>query len=130
MQGRNIMLVILAFVMTATLSTETAIASNSPEGKSAGEDERDLPYKYWGNSFSLKFHRPSCPFAQAMNPRHLELFHFRREAIEKGEKPCRYCLPPYWTSVHCVLLSEPSKKAIDTNQSLPASAKHQASDFG
>ncbi len=63
-----------------------------------------LPYKYWGNSYSLKFHRPSCPFAKAMNVSHVEFFHFRCEAIARGEQPCRYCLPPSWRAVKCVLL--------------------------
>jgi hypothetical protein len=68
--------------------------------------------QYWGNSFSLKFHRPSCPFAQAMNPIHVQFFQSGQQAIALGERPCRYCLPPYWTSVRCVLLAKP---AIDNN---------------
>src|SRR5688572_9570674 len=61
-------------------------------------DARELPYKYVGHNVSLKFHRPSCPFARLMNVRHLELFHFRKEAIEAKYSPCRYCLPPWWKS--------------------------------
>jgi methylphosphotriester-DNA--protein-cysteine methyltransferase len=56
-------------------------------------------YKYVGNSFSLKFHRPSCPFAKKMWHRRMQLFHLRKDAIEAGYQPCKYCLPPYWLSV-------------------------------
>ncbi len=66
--------------------------------------EQNLPLKYIGNSFSLKFHRPSCPFAKAMWSERVVLFHFRKEAISGGFKPCRYCLPPVWKSVSCKLL--------------------------
>lgn len=59
----------------------------------------DLPIKYWGNSFSLKFHRPSCPFAKAMSAHHVMFFNFRKQAVESGQAPCRYCLPPNWTTV-------------------------------
>ena len=68
------------------------------------EDVSTLPYKYVGNSWSLKFHRPSCPFARVMRPQRAELFHFRREAVEKGESPCRYCLPQEWTRVRARFL--------------------------
>ena len=77
------------------------------------------PAQYWGNSFSLKFHRPSCPFAQAMNPIHVQFFQSRHAAIEQGERPCRYCLPPYWTSVHCVLLTKPSTDNTPSRRNEP-----------
>ena len=70
------------------------------------------PYKYWGNCFSLKFHRPSCPFARAMNPSRVEFFRFRFQAIAKGEVPCRYCLPPVVTRVSGVLLNLKEKSAL------------------
>ncbi len=91
--------------------------------------DAELPYKYWGNRFSQKFHRPSCPFALCMNKRHLVLFHFRKEAIEAHFAPCKYCLPPVWCNVHGVILL-PAKDGssehiegigIDENKS----AKHQ-----
>ncbi|CAN5577725.1 hypothetical protein BH10CYA1_BH10CYA1_22240 [soil metagenome] len=68
--------------------------SISPDPASA-----TLPIKYWGNSFSLKFHRPSCPFAKAMSAHHVMFFNFRRQAVDSGQVPCRYCLPPNWTTV-------------------------------
>lgn len=69
--------------------------SQSHTNNPAGE----LPIKYWGNSFSLKFHRPSCPFAKAMSAHHVMFFNFRKQAVESGQVPCRYCLPPSWTVV-------------------------------
>ncbi|HEY9712612.1 MAG TPA: hypothetical protein V6C72_04035, partial [Chroococcales cyanobacterium] len=68
-----------------------------------------LPIKYVGNNFSLKFHRPSCPFAQAMNAMHVNLYHFRRQAVSAGMVPCRYCLPPWWTTVRAQILGTPSR---------------------
>ncbi|HEY9787609.1 MAG TPA: hypothetical protein V6D17_19635 [Candidatus Obscuribacterales bacterium] len=70
-----------------------------------------LPYKYVGNVESLKFHRPSCPFARCMSVRRMILFHFRKEAIAQEQKPCRYCLPPDWKSVSAVILGPYRKKS-------------------
>lgn len=82
-------------------------ASPSQVGASGFSNDRspapDLPVKYWGNSFSLKFHRPSCPFAKAMSAHHVMFFNFRKQAVENGQVPCRYCLPPSWTSVRAAL---------------------------
>ena len=66
----------------------------------------NLPVKYWGNSFSLKFHRPSCKFARAMNAQHVIFFNFRREAVAAGQVPCRYCLPPIWTTTSIKILPQ------------------------
>jgi hypothetical protein len=68
-------------------------------------------FKYVGNSFSSKFHRPSCPFAKCISAWHLELFAQRHDATDQGYKPCRYCLPQSWTSVHAVLLNGGNKRA-------------------
>jgi len=61
-------------------------------------------YKYTGNAFSLKFHRPSCPFAKVMWKRNIVRFEYRKQAIDAGQKPCRYCLPPDWKSVGASIL--------------------------
>jgi hypothetical protein len=82
----------------------SAPALSAPAASAPVIDTSELPIKYWGNSSSAKFHRPSCPFAKSMNSRHVVLFHFRREAIEAGQMPCRYCLPPFVKRVECVLL--------------------------
>lgn len=74
---------------------QSPVNTNQSEQDSTSQ----LPYKYYGNTFSMKFHRPSCPFAIAISRRHLVLFHFRREAIEAHFLPCRYCLPPVSLSV-------------------------------
>ena len=74
------------------------------ENVDAQDNESTTPYKYWGNSFSFKFHRPDCIFAQCMSKKHRVFFHFRHEAIEAHFAPCKYCLPPVWREVHGVLL--------------------------
>lgn len=66
--------------------------------------DQPLPYKYVGNNFSGKFHRPSCLFAKAMSARHACLFHFRKQAVGAGQVPCRWCLPPNWTTVRAKIL--------------------------
>lgn len=63
-------------------------------------------YKYVGNAFSLKFHRPSCPFAKAMWRSNRVHFTYRRQALEAHQKPCRYCLPPSWKSVAAAILEK------------------------
>ena len=65
-----------------------------------------IPYKYYGNIFSHKFHRPSCPFGMCISKRHLVLFHFRKDAIEAHFAPCKYCLPAVWWTVHGVILTK------------------------
>jgi len=83
-------------------------------GQTAGHTQaasEPAPYKYVGNNFSFKFHRPSCPFARAMSVRHVELFHFRRDAIAAGQKPCRYCLPPDWKTVRLEMLAADPEQA-------------------
>ncbi len=105
---------LLALVTVTGLSSVAAVAESvtrattdaAPvlESRSNLSCPLDLPYKYVGNTFSSKFHRPSCPFAQAMNVRHVLLFHFRCQAIAAGQVPCRYCLPPIWKTVKAVLL--------------------------
>ncbi len=79
-------------------------SSGCPQLQATGCAAESLPYKYVGNNFSHKFHRPSCPFAKAMDVEHVELFHFRKEAIDAGQSPCRYCLPPYWKTVQSKLI--------------------------
>jgi hypothetical protein len=67
-------------------------------------DLHELPYKYFGNSYSQKFHRPSCPYGRVISTAHLMPFHFRREAVAAGFAPCHYCLPQEWGSVRCFIL--------------------------
>jgi hypothetical protein len=83
----------------------TVLAQSEPDEIHTEQSlTQQLPYKYYGNSFSHKFHKPSCPFGMCISKRHLVLFHFRKEAIEAHYAPCRYCLPPVWWTVHGVIL--------------------------
>jgi len=84
-------------------------------------DKMELPIKYLGNCFSGKFHRPSCPFAKAMNARHVVFFHFRREAIERGQKPCRYCLPAVVKRLEGKLLPRGNREIVTSS---PADLDH------
>jgi hypothetical protein len=102
------------------LDKKEVSSSNHTESVSAPSE---LPIKYWGNTFSLKFHRPSCPFAQAMSAHHVIFFNFRKQAVEAGQAPCRYCLPPNWTTVKAVLL-KPSNSVQE--RLLPPETPHDA----
>ncbi|MBS1953082.1 MAG: hypothetical protein JST89_02790 [Cyanobacteria bacterium SZAS-4] len=103
------------FQLTAPLNAVPGISSSD----GLNSVSADLPIKYWGNSFSLKFHRPSCPFAKAMSAHHVMFFNFRRQAIDSGQVPCRYCLPPNWTTVRASLWhpAELSKKDLPALES-------------
>ena len=69
------------------------------------EQDDELLYKYQGNMVSGKFHRPDCPYAQIMN-RHKKVFIARRnEALERGFRPCRFCLPRVQKTVRARLLN-------------------------
>lgn len=63
------------------------------------------PYKYIGNSYSGRFHWRTCPFGKAESAHHIVLFSYRKQAIEAGFSPCRYCLPPDWKVVRAKLLA-------------------------
>ena len=93
-----------------TINPSSASSLNTPRETSPPDSEPGLPYKYVGNSFSLKFHRPSCPFAKAMSLRHVQLHHFRKQAIQAGQKPCKYCLPHDWKEVHASLAPANSQR--------------------
>jgi hypothetical protein len=88
-----------------------------PEEAGAGHGLRgapelgSVPFKYVGNSFSCIFHRPSCPFAQCISANHLRFFARRFHATDRGYRPCGYCLPKSWTTVHVVLMSNQSQRA-------------------
>ena len=122
------------FAIAVTWSMLAAVSpARAADGvsKSAGESgkvsksvepaDELTPYKYVGNNFSLKFHKPSCPFAKAMWTGHTELFHFRKDAIAAKYAPCRYCLPPAWTNVNATIL------APKTQTSQPAGVSGQGS---
>lgn len=96
--------------VAAALAIEPDFDANSNEAPDAIPDQH---CQFWGNSFSLKFHLKSCPFAMAMNPRHVQFFNNAKEALELGEKPCRFCLPPYTLEVSGKLLLQTS----ESNQS-------------
>ena len=93
------------------------IPSSAPERTTLEEekalsDSGETPvFKYVGNKFSSKFHRPSCPFAKAMSQYHLVFFKARHDAVDQGFKPCKYCLPKQWKTVHLLIL--PSQKSAD-----------------
>lgn len=78
---------------------------------------QEAPYKYIGNCFSNKFHRPWCPFEHLISARHARLFCLRRDAVLAGFDPCRYCLPPIVKQLRGTILNDqPSCKTTDKYQ--------------
>ena len=95
----------------ASRKTESQLSKTRTDGQVQSASNSDNEeFKYIGNGLSGKFHRPGCPFEQAMAAHNAVFFHFRREAIAAGFSPCRYCLPPFVKQVRCVLLKDNSIK--------------------
>ena len=118
--NETIAVVLLCLALAVTVQAEESgddrqknVTPNAIPIDDVDDNKGDEVCHYWGNSFSLKFHVKSCPFAQAMNPRHVQFLKTVQEALTLGEKPCRYCLPPYELSVSCKILNQP----IGSNQS-------------
>ncbi len=100
--------------------SEKGETTKSNQLRPLAREPAQLIYKYRGNSFSNKFHRPWCPFSQAMNIDHVILFHFRCEAVAQGFAPCQYCLPHAWKSVQCRLLKPNSATSVGEFPKHPA----------
>lgn len=50
-------------------------------------------YKYVGSVNSNKYHRLSCKWAKKIKPKNAVYFKDKKEAEEKGYKPCKVCKP-------------------------------------
>lgn len=121
----------VAFTLSLTAGIDVAMAAGSATTKkvqaSVEPTEEIVAYKYIGNNFSLKFHKPSCPFAKAMWTGHTELFHFRKDAVAAKYTPCRYCLPPSWTTVNATILAPKAQNPQSDAVSAPESSHlHQS----
>lgn len=100
------------------LETDGGSNEHRLEPQVARLDEAQPIYKYTGNLFSKKFHRPSCPFARAMWRQNVIRFQHRKQAVDAGQKPCRYCLPPTWKSVGARILKAPPAQEIEDAKGL------------
>jgi hypothetical protein len=112
-----------AMVGNGSASSDRAMVGNGPPGDGGANGNRcwqsgsGLPFKYVGNSFSSKFHRPSCMFAKCISSYHAVFFAQRHNAIEGGYTPCRWCLPPNWKTVHLIIV--PPKVPSSRHESAP-----------
>lgn len=82
-----------------------AFSSSTQSQTDPNSRSNDRPQKYVGNSYSLKFHKPSCPFARVMRKSRRVAFPYRKTAIDAGQRPCKYCLPPWWLKVEAKILN-------------------------
>ncbi|MBK9142887.1 MAG: hypothetical protein IPM23_10360 [Candidatus Melainabacteria bacterium] len=62
-------------------------------------------YKFVGNAFSGKFHKPGCEFAAKMDASRVVFFKTREEAEKAGQKPCNWCLPGWLKNVRGQVVS-------------------------
>jgi len=53
-----------------------------------------LSAEYWGSKNSNKYHRPTCKWAQKINPNNLVKFNSPEAAKKAGYVPCKVCKPP------------------------------------
>jgi methylphosphotriester-DNA--protein-cysteine methyltransferase len=51
-------------------------------------------YKYVANSFSKKYHRPTCATAKNIAKNNLIKFKTAKEAVDAGYFSCQVCKPP------------------------------------
>lgn len=55
--------------------------------------ERTASDVYIGNSRTRVFHRPECPHAARLSPKHRVTFKSRNDALDANYHPCRRCKP-------------------------------------
>lgn len=101
--GRLRLIATVCLAIGIGLGVTDRVFAQAQNGKSDSSAALEKQCKYVGNNFSLKFHLTSCPFAMQMWKQRRHPFRFKKEAVNQGYRPCRYCLPPYWTEVHAVL---------------------------
>jgi len=53
-----------------------------------------LSAQFWASMNSIKYHYPSCKWAQKISKRNLIIFNSPEEAIKAGYVPCKVCKPP------------------------------------
>ena len=92
-----------ASCLAQSASSASSASSVSTVSPATTDTSETLPFKYTGNLITHKFHRPRCPFCRVMAEAKRQPFHFRCQAIEQGYLPCRYCLPPIWTTVRATI---------------------------
>lgn len=101
-----------------------------PQTYAQADQSLATPYKYIGNRISLKFHRPSCPYARVMSIYKQVKYQFRKDAVNDGQKPCRYCLPPDWTQLRGAVLRPPTlppaSEKLDSDQHTSRSPEESA----
>jgi len=79
------------------ISSNSSI-SNSEEDINEGtnEEKKEVDNEecmYVGSKNSDKYHYPSCTWAKKIKPENLVCFKSKKEAEDKGYKPCSFCKP-------------------------------------
>ncbi|MCA9805011.1 MAG: hypothetical protein KC777_23740 [Cyanobacteria bacterium HKST-UBA02] len=87
-------------ILLSVLSPDLSLAARAePTGKAPESTTSGSGYKFVGNTFSHKFHKPGCEFAAKMDASRVVFFKTREEAEKAGQKPCNWCLPGWLKNV-------------------------------
>ncbi len=118
-KSTKIALLLCLYQLGAPLCAAGQVGTEAPAPQTGAEEQ---PFKYTGNLCSRKFHRPRCPFSRVMAEYKRTRFHFRYQAVAQGYKPCRYCLPPFWTTVRATIKCQDIDKTSQAKKSADKSA--------
>lgn len=98
--------IFLPLILLSVLSTDLSLAARAePAGKVPDSTTSSTGYKFVGNTFSRKFHKPGCEFAAKMDASRVVFFKTREEAEKAGQKPCNWCLPGWLKDVRGQVLN-------------------------
>lgn len=104
-------------LISATINPEAAFAQSAkslPDSSNARKTKNRAKlknlkrrYRFVGNTYSKKFHKPQCEFTRKMNVKHVILIESKKIAESKSYKECNWCMPKWTKSV--------SSKIVETN---------------
>jgi hypothetical protein len=80
-----------ALLLLLGLAVGLGAAEPAPEPAEKPAEKPKLTY--CGSAKSDKFHRGKCEWAKKISPANLVWFASRKEAVEKGYRPCAVCKP-------------------------------------
>ena len=73
---------------------ETASNDDSQEDTSDSQDDASSSHtEYWASDKAVKFHKPSCEWAQKISESNKIIYDSREDAIADGRQPCGECNP-------------------------------------
>ena len=108
------------------LGAASADGSECQISETESSGSNNINEEYIGNIDSMKFHLPSCEFAQIMAKRRRVFFQSREKAKLLGLSPCNWCMPSWTLSVEARLL----ERIPDANGAESKTPPHVVQDSG